>query len=179
MIDKKLCDQVKFIRKKMSSDPKTGKPLTQVAFAKSLGKSPSIIAEIETYKIEPSKAVIKKIIEVYGVNLFEEKTDTNFNLDDFVEKEFRPKAGTDPKIDQLLKSIDQSSQKLYETVFPLIKNSPELKNLESQFRAVSYQLQEQKAENDSLRKEIDRLKNENLRLFTELEKLKGLLEGKK
>lgn len=148
MIDKKLCDQVKFIRKKMSSDPKTGKPLTQVAFAKSLGKSPSIIAEIETYKIEPSKAVIKKIIEVYGQNVLDVNPSEDF-----------------------LKEYDYSKERLHIDYPSFFEVKP--KETETQSQSLTYQLQEQKAENDSLRKENERLKKENLRLFMELEKTKA------
>ena len=79
MIDKELCDKIKFIRKNISKNHQTGKPLSQAAFAKSLHTSQGIIADIETYKREPSKSLIRKIIEVYEINIFEDGTSVNKN----------------------------------------------------------------------------------------------------
>lgn len=149
MIDKVLCDYVKFIRKTMSEDSKTGKHLSQAAFAKKLGlRSPSTIAEIETYRIEPSKVVIKKIMEVYGENILKLK----------------------PPSKAFLEEYDYTSQTLH-LEYPSFFESKSKENT-SQPQILAYQLQEQKTEIDSLRKENERLKKENLRLFMELEKIK-------
>ena len=155
MIDKNLCDLVKSVRKQVSKDPKTGDSLSQTAFAKSLQVSQGNIADIENYKREPSKMIIKKIIDVYKINL----------LSDDI-KLLEQKAISEALSKELDRSFEnvQNLQKMY---LGLKEAKP--KENASQDIIFSYQLQQQNAEIDSLRKENERLKQENLRLFTELQ----------
>ena len=46
-----------------------GNPLNITDFAKKLGVSRSAISEVESFKREPSKTVIKKVVEIYGINI--------------------------------------------------------------------------------------------------------------
>jgi len=73
MIDKKLCDRMKEVRLTLSKDD-SGKPLSITDFAKKIAISRSAVSEVELYRREPSKNVIKKILEIYGVNIIEEST---------------------------------------------------------------------------------------------------------
>ncbi len=68
-IDKELCNIVKNIRLEITKDPQTRKPLTQKEFAESIETTQGYIAEIENEKREPSKNILRKISEVYKVDI--------------------------------------------------------------------------------------------------------------
>jgi transcriptional regulator with XRE-family HTH domain len=68
MVDKNLCDKLKTVRLNLT-ESNGGKVVNQTDFAKKIGISRSIIADIESYRREPSKKVIKKIAEIFNAEI--------------------------------------------------------------------------------------------------------------
>jgi len=60
MIDKNMCDKFKHIRRSLD--------FTQVTFSKMLEISRTVIADIENYRIDPSKKMIKSVIDKFDIN---------------------------------------------------------------------------------------------------------------
>jgi transcriptional regulator with XRE-family HTH domain len=60
MIDKELCDRLKEIRNQLG--------LTQGDFAKKVGTNQAHISRIENYSLEPTKAIIKELIQKLNID---------------------------------------------------------------------------------------------------------------
>jgi transcriptional regulator with XRE-family HTH domain len=69
-MDEKLCIALKDLRFSRLNDK--GKPISQAEFGKILGVSQQNIAEIEKCKREPSRNILKKVYEIFNVNLIGE-----------------------------------------------------------------------------------------------------------
>lgn len=160
MIDKDLCYVLKQVRLTRSIDDE-GNPLNITDFAKKLGVSRSAISEVESLKREPSKKLIKKIKDVYGINLFNLWHD-HIASDGYWEK-------------QELTESEKAMVGIEQKIVP-----------EEQHHECNLKINSLSQKFDQSQKEIQELRGQIKKLESELDDwreqarfLKGLLEGKK
>ena len=198
MIDKKLCQKLIDVRLSASAN-KQGIPLNITDFAKKLGVSRSAISEVESFKREPSKTVIKKVYEVYKINISlvpDLNNENRMGLAPDLHNENRMNTGRIlQKINDTLRNRDRESYlKLAETI-DKITNEENKQFVLGMYRTVGKafdaieQIKMQEVESLSIKEletELINLRHQNKELQQERDSwreqaqfLKGLLEKKK
>jgi predicted transcriptional regulator len=171
MIDKRVCNLLIFIIN--HSEDLFGKKMNVSDFARVLEVPRSSISEVQAYRREPSKTVLRKIIELYGVNLLD---DTYLSLVSSDEcRDLYPESDRPHQLIAMLKRLIVSKRmnnalKKYSGVME--ENPAASDDVETTRQII--EIKRLTNQNDVLQYENSELKKEQLLLLNEIEKLKDI-----
>ncbi len=150
-----------------------GKKMNVSDFARVLEVPRSSISEVQAYRREPSKTVLRKIIELYGVNLLD---DTYLSLVSSDEcRDLYPESDRPHQLIAMLKRLIVSKRmnnalKKYSGVME--ENPAASDDVETTRQII--EIKRLTNQNDVLQYENSELKKEQLLLLNEIEKLKDI-----
>lgn len=150
-----------------------GKKMNVSDFARVLEVPRSSISEVQAYRREPSKTVLRKIMELYGVNLID---DTYLSLVSSDEcRDLYPESDRPHQLIAMLKRLIVSKRmnnalKKYSGV---MEESSAASDDEDTTRQI-IEIRRLTNQNDILQYENSELKKEQLQLLNEIEKLKDV-----
>lgn len=171
MVDKRVCNLLIFIIN--HSEDLFGKKMNVSDFARVLEVPRSSISEVQAYRREPSKTVLRKIMELYGVNLID---DTYLSLVSSDEcRDLYPESDRPHQLIAMLKRLIVSKRmnnalKKYSGV---MEESSAASDDEDTTRQI-IEIRRLTNQNDILQYENSELKKEQLQLLNEIEKLKDV-----
>lgn len=171
MIDIRVCNLLIFIIN--HSEDLFGKKMNVSDFARALEVPRSSISEVQAYRREPSKTVLRKIIELYGVNLLD---DTYLSLVSGDEcRDLYPESERPHQLVAMLKRLIVSKRmnnalKKYSGV---MEETSVVSDDEDTTRQI-IEIRRLTNQNDILQYENSELKKEQLQLLNEVEKLKDV-----
>jgi regulator of replication initiation timing len=169
MIDKRVCNLLIFIIN--HSEDLFGKRMNVSEFARVLDVPRSSISEVQAYRREPSKTVLRRIIDLYGVNLLD---DTYLGLVSNEEcRDLFPESEKPYQLIAMLKRVIVS-KRLNNALdkYSEVKEEVSGTLTDEDTTRQTIEIKRLMNQNDILQYEISELKKERLLLLNEIEKIK-------
>lgn len=171
MVDKKVCNLLIFIVE--HTEELFGKKISVSEFARIIDVPRSAIAEVQGYRREPSKKVIKRILELYGVNLLDKTYLSLVHNDEFGE--FFPEKEQPHRLLAMLQRVIVAHRlgNALEHYTAATEGTLSTSDIDDSTR-LHLEIKKLKSDKESLQYENNDLKKERLLLLDEVERLKEL-----
>lgn len=171
MIDKRVCNLLIFIIN--HTEDLLGKKMNVSDFARVLDVPRSSISEVQAYRREPSKTVLRRIIELYGVNLLDDTYLALVRSDEC--RDLFPESEKPYQLVAMLKRVIVSKRlnnalEKYSGVMEDVSGA----STDEVATRQTFEIKRLTNENDVLQYEISELKKDRLLLLNEIEKLKDV-----